>query len=157
MGFSRPEYRSGGPFPPAGDLANPGILPGSPALQILCHLSCRGSPNSRTRTKTLKLESDLLHCWWQAVNSVSSLQLWKYPPAAPGLALSALSGGDETSGSRVTGGPCWPWRRFLFQSPRRGGAQDAARQKQSSRGGRGTSCGSSLSSLASSACCYSVC
>ena len=33
MGFSRQEYWSGLPFPSAGDLPNPGIEPGSPALQ----------------------------------------------------------------------------------------------------------------------------
>ena len=33
MGFARQEYRSGLPFPPPGDLPNPGIEPGSPALQ----------------------------------------------------------------------------------------------------------------------------
>ena len=33
MGFSRQEYWSGLPFPSPGDLANPGIKPGSPALQ----------------------------------------------------------------------------------------------------------------------------
>ena len=33
MGFSRHEYRSGLPFPYPGDLPNPGINPGSPALQ----------------------------------------------------------------------------------------------------------------------------
>ena len=33
MGFSRQEYWSGLPFPSAGDLPNPGIKPGSPALQ----------------------------------------------------------------------------------------------------------------------------
>ena len=33
MGFSRQEYRSGLPFPSPGDLPNPGIEPGSPALQ----------------------------------------------------------------------------------------------------------------------------
>ena len=32
-GFSRQEYWSGLPFPSAGDLPNPGIEPGSPALQ----------------------------------------------------------------------------------------------------------------------------
>ena len=47
MRFSRPEYWSGFPFPPSGDLANPGIKPMSPALQadslLLSHwgsLSC---------------------------------------------------------------------------------------------------------------------
>ena len=34
MGFSRPEYWSGKPFPSPGDLPNPGIKPRSPALQV---------------------------------------------------------------------------------------------------------------------------
>ena len=34
MGFSRPEYWSGLPFPSPGDLPNPGIKPRSPALQV---------------------------------------------------------------------------------------------------------------------------
>ena len=33
MEFSRPEYCSGYPFPSPGDLPDPGIKPGSPALQ----------------------------------------------------------------------------------------------------------------------------
>ena len=33
MGLSRQEYWSGLPFPPPGDLPNPGIEPGTPALQ----------------------------------------------------------------------------------------------------------------------------
>ena len=33
MGFSRGEYWSGVPFPSLGDLPNPGVEPGSPALQ----------------------------------------------------------------------------------------------------------------------------
>ena len=33
MEFSRQEYWSGSPFPSPGDLPNPGIEPGSPALQ----------------------------------------------------------------------------------------------------------------------------
>ena len=32
--FSREEYWSGLPFPPSGDLPDPGIEPGSPALQV---------------------------------------------------------------------------------------------------------------------------
>ena len=32
MGFSRQDYWSGLPFPSPGDLPNPGIKPGSPAL-----------------------------------------------------------------------------------------------------------------------------
>ena len=33
MGFSRQEYWNGLPFPSPGDLPNPGIEPGPPALQ----------------------------------------------------------------------------------------------------------------------------
>ena len=33
MGFSRQEYWSGLPFPSPGDLPDPGLEPGSPALQ----------------------------------------------------------------------------------------------------------------------------
>ena len=33
MEFSRPEYWNGLPFPPPGDLSDPGIEPRSPALQ----------------------------------------------------------------------------------------------------------------------------
>ena len=33
MEFSRQEYRSGLPFPPPGDVSNPGMKPRSPALQ----------------------------------------------------------------------------------------------------------------------------
>ena len=33
LGFSRQEHWSGSPFPSLGDLLNPGIAPGSPALQ----------------------------------------------------------------------------------------------------------------------------
>ena len=34
MEFSRPEYWSEQPFPSPGDLPDPGIEPGSPALQV---------------------------------------------------------------------------------------------------------------------------
>ena len=39
MGFSRHEYWSGLPFPSPGDLPDPGIKPGSPALQADALLS----------------------------------------------------------------------------------------------------------------------
>ena len=35
MGFSRQDYWSGLPFPPSEDLSEPGIGPGSPALQAV--------------------------------------------------------------------------------------------------------------------------
>ena len=39
LGFSRPKYWSGQPFPSPGDLPNPGIEPRSPALQADCLLA----------------------------------------------------------------------------------------------------------------------
>jgi len=42
MGFSRQEYWSGLPFPSSGDLPDPGIEPGSPALQADYCLSHQG-------------------------------------------------------------------------------------------------------------------
>ena len=48
MEFSRPEYWSGLPCPPPGDLPNPRIEPRSPALQVDCLLSePPGKPLSR--------------------------------------------------------------------------------------------------------------
>ena len=45
MGFLRQEYCSGLPFPPPGDISNPGIEPRSPALQAdSLLLSHWGSP-----------------------------------------------------------------------------------------------------------------
>ena len=50
MGFSRQEYWSGLPFRSPGDLPDPGIKPGSPALQAdsLNYLSYRDVPTSPT-------------------------------------------------------------------------------------------------------------
>ena len=45
VGFSRQQYYSGLPGPPPGDLSDPGIKPGSPALQSdSLLLSHQGSP-----------------------------------------------------------------------------------------------------------------
>ena len=50
MGFSRQEYWSRVPFPSTGDLPNPGIEPGSPALQTDALLSePPGKPNLNRR------------------------------------------------------------------------------------------------------------
>ena len=40
MGFSSQEYWSGLPFPSPGDLADPGIEPRSPALQVDALTTC---------------------------------------------------------------------------------------------------------------------
>ena len=47
MGFSREEYWSGLPFPSPGDLPDPGIEPGSPALRAdALHSETPGKPNN---------------------------------------------------------------------------------------------------------------
>ena len=49
MGSSRPESWSGQPFPPPGDLPNPGIKPQSPALQVdPSPAEPQGKPSIRT-------------------------------------------------------------------------------------------------------------
>ena len=49
MGFSRQEYWSGLPFPSPGDLPNPEIEPGYPALQVDSLLSeLPGKPQTKT-------------------------------------------------------------------------------------------------------------
>ena len=60
MEFTRQEYWSGLPFPPPGDLLNPGIEPmslESPALAdslLLRHLGCPTVPSSSNQHKRLK-------------------------------------------------------------------------------------------------------
>ena len=49
MGFSRQEYWSGLPYPPPGDLPNPGIKPRSPELQAD---SLPSEPPGETLTNT---------------------------------------------------------------------------------------------------------
>ena len=61
MGFSSQEYWIGLPFPPSGDLPNPWIEPGSPALQADSLPSDRqGSPdNKQGRAKDVSRDSVL--------------------------------------------------------------------------------------------------
>ena len=55
--FSRQEYWSGLPFPSPGGLPDPGIEPGSPALQVLYRLNHKGS------LKSLKSEWVVITGW----------------------------------------------------------------------------------------------
>ena len=56
MGFSRQEYWSGLPFPSPGDLPNPGIKPGSLALQADSLLRTQGSVNPVSPTDARKTQ-----------------------------------------------------------------------------------------------------
>ena len=56
MGFSRQEYWSGLPFPSPGDLPNPGIEPGSLALQTdALHTNCQ---NTERTPQTQQFKQD---------------------------------------------------------------------------------------------------
>ena len=67
MGFSRQEYWSGLPFPSPGDLPNPGVEPGSPALQTDALPSeTPGKPHRKTQFR-------LQFSW-----SVMSNSLWPH-------------------------------------------------------------------------------
>ena len=58
MGFSRQEYQGGLPFPSPGDLPDPGIRPGSPALQAEALPSePPGKPSSKAVTILRKLHN----------------------------------------------------------------------------------------------------
>ena len=57
MKFSRQEYWSGLPFPFSEDLPDPGIEPGSPALQVdALPFELLGKPNNSPKPNTLILE-----------------------------------------------------------------------------------------------------
>ena len=60
LGFSRQEYWRGLPFPSPGDLSNPGIEPGSPALQAgSLPTELQGKPNIKGAKSSVSLVS---HC-----------------------------------------------------------------------------------------------
>ena len=82
LGLSRQEYWSGLPFPPPGDLPNPGFKPASPvspALQVVCLLT--RNKNSRTSLEvqwlrpqaSIAMAMDWTPCWgtkiWHAAQS----------------------------------------------------------------------------------------
>ena len=66
-GFPRQEYWGGLPFPPPGNLPNPGIEPRSPALQVDCLPTAL--PGKIYSTYTEDLNS--LMNWWQCGSQVS--------------------------------------------------------------------------------------
>jgi len=55
MGFSRQEYWSGLPYPPPGDLPDPGIEPRSPALQGVDLTPATMCPQTHKRAGTTEL------------------------------------------------------------------------------------------------------
>ena len=60
MGFSRQEYWSGLPFPSPGDLPDPGIEPGSPALGTDALTS---EPRGTPQEHSTELKNRIPACW----------------------------------------------------------------------------------------------
>ena len=72
MGFSRQEYWSGLPFPPPGDLPDPGIKPRSPTFQADALTS---EPPGKPETSSL----DLKPCRnTQVLHTCKGLLFWQY-------------------------------------------------------------------------------
>ena len=66
MEFSRKEYWNGLPFPPPGDLPDPGIEPISPALQVDSFTTePPGKPFYPVRRNKLKKKKRNTECWHQ--------------------------------------------------------------------------------------------
>ena len=66
MGFSRQEYWSGLPFPPPGDLPDPGIEPTSPASSALA-----GGPSGKLSSVQLLSDLRLFATPWTAARQAS--------------------------------------------------------------------------------------
>ena len=69
MGFSRQEYWSGLPFPSAGDLPDPGIEPGSPALQAD---SLPTEPPGKPWRVSRSVVCDFVTTWTPCINGPNS-------------------------------------------------------------------------------------
>ena len=91
MRFSRQEYWSGWPFPPPGDLPNPGIKLGSPALQadFFTNWSTIEAPVSPWRNanlhtypdlQNLKLHFNKIPRWFILSESLPKLKMELFPP-----------------------------------------------------------------------------
>ena len=84
MGFSRQEYWSGLPFPSPGDLPNPGIEPGSPALQADTNLWATREKGLRDQ-EILCITSSCLHPLLPYSLAKYTLKCVKYEPRVPGI------------------------------------------------------------------------
>ena len=77
MGFPRQEYWSGLPFPSPGDLPNPGIEPGSPAMQTdALPYEPPGKPNKKFKSIYLLTDASQSE---KAMATHSSTLAWKIP------------------------------------------------------------------------------
>ena len=101
MGFSRQEYWSELPFPSPGDLPDPGIEPGSPALQAD---SLPSEPPGKPQFPVLPLSKETPGVWEKWPRAL-------LPPAHPGggyWAPRLLPCEEQAAGLRQD--PSCPWR-----------------------------------------------
>ena len=102
--FSRQEYWSGLPFPSPWDLSNPGIKPGSPALQE------NSSPSEPLEKPYIYIRDFLKDCWpflqplWNLLQYCFCLMFWFFGYRAYGN-LAPQPGIKPTK---------WPWRRTVL-------------------------------------------
>jgi len=103
MGFPRPEYWTGEPFPFLGDLPNPGIAPRSPTLQAD---SLPAEPQGKPKNTgvgilallqqiflTQELNRGLLHCRW-----ILYQLSYEGSPYVSGIEPCKQAGGDTEPG-----------------------------------------------------------
>ena len=92
MGFSRQEYWSGLPFPSPGDLLNPGIKPGSPALEA-------DALNSELKSSDITL-----------LTKVCLVKAMVFPVVIYGCESWTV---QKAECQRIDVFELWCWRRFL--------------------------------------------
>ena len=95
MACSRQEYWSGLPFPSPEDLPDPGIEPGSPALQADCLPSDRPDRHKLKHQKSMAISPRAVWGgvpWWFTCSAPAHLRelcLWGVPPPCAGGSKSS--------------------------------------------------------------------
>ena len=100
MGFSRPEYWSGLPFPSAGDLPNPGIEPRSPASHARAHTHTHTHTGEHTHTHT--------HTHWGSHTHTHTHTHWGSPVIWTCFFCFSLLDKETV---------CCPWWQLFMGSP----------------------------------------
>ena len=115
-GFSRQEYWSGLPFPSPGDLPNPGIEPGSPALQIDTLPSA--PPGTKEEAKVTQSCPTLCDPMGYSTHGILQARVpeWLAFPFSRGSSQPR----DRTQVSRITGGFFTNWATGKVHKERNG-------------------------------------
>ena len=113
IGFSRQEYWSGLPFPSPGDLPDPGIEPGSSALQV------DSLPSEPPGECVCWRGGEWLNHRATPTNGCSSRRRTSIRNHFPGLKfeVTRLAFGPERASQRLLLGDSWPQRRVTALPP----------------------------------------